>query len=63
MSAPYKINDELSIYIVTDVGDNILHRTFYDNLYKNVFSNEENNLKAGIVDMNSVGEVIENIQK
>jgi RimJ/RimL family protein N-acetyltransferase len=62
MSKPFKINDELSIYIVKDVGDSLLHKGFFTDLYNNVFSDEENNIKAGIKGMNTLEDVISRIK-
>jgi len=63
MSKPFKINEELSIYVINDQNDSLLSNTFFNNLYNNVFSNEKNNLIAGLTDMNSVEEVREQIIK
>lgn len=62
MSKPFKINEELSIYVVTDVVDSLLTNTFFSNLYNNVFSDETNNLKAGLTGMNSTDEVQQQIK-
>lgn len=49
MSKPFKINEELSIYVVIDENDSLLMSDFYNRLYNNVFSDKDNNLKAGLV--------------
>lgn len=49
MSKPFKVNEELSIYVVVDENDSLLMSDFYNRLYNNVFSDKDNNLKAGLV--------------
>jgi len=58
MSKPFKINEELSIYVVTDEGDSLLTRNFYKSLYDNVFSDNKNNSKAGLLRMDSMDDVV-----
>jgi hypothetical protein len=62
MSQPFKINEELSIYVVTGEEDSLLHRDFFIDLYNNVFSDKENNKKAGISGEAEVGDIISKIK-
>lgn len=62
MSKFFKLDDTLSIEVVTDHQDPLLDQKFYKNLYENVFTNEKNNAVAGINNMNSVEEVKSKIE-
>ena len=62
MSEKINLNDDLSIYVVTDSMDFLLTQSFYENMYNNVFFDENNNTIAGLLGMNSVYDVKTQIQ-
>lgn len=61
MSKHFEINNNLSIEVISDIDDVLLTRTFYENLYRNIFSYKDNNLKAGLINMTTPNSVMRQI--